>query len=127
MAIVNVTPDSFYAGSRTFTADEIERRVATAAEEGAYLLDVGGYSSRPGADDVSEEEEFARVARALAVIRRRLPGMPVSVDTFRSGVVRRIVGEFGPIVVNDISAGLLDPAIVDAAAELELPDRKSVV
>lgn len=121
MAIVNVTPDSFYAGSRTFAAGEIERRVLTAAEEGAYLLDVGGYSSRPGADEVSEEEEFARVARALAVVRRRLPDMPVSVDTFRSGVVRRIVTEFGPVVVNDISAGVLDPAIVDAVAELQLP------
>lgn len=121
MAIVNVTPDSFYAGSRTFTAPEIERRVMTAADEGAYMLDVGGYSSRPGADDVSAEEEFARVARALEVIRRRLPAMPVSVDTFRSDVVRRVVAEFGPVVVNDISAGALDPAIVDAAAELRLP------
>ena len=64
MAIVNVTPDSFYAGSRTFTAAEIERRAMTAADEGAYMLDIGGYSSRPGADDVSAEEEFSRVARA---------------------------------------------------------------
>ena len=93
MAIVNVTPDSFYAGSRTFTAAEIERRAMTAADEGAYMLDVGGYSSRPGADDVSAEEEFSRVARALEVIRRRLPAMPVSVDTFRGEVVRRVVAE----------------------------------
>lgn len=121
MAIVNVTPDSFYAGSRTFSAAEIERRVLTAAEEGAYMLDVGGYSSRPGAEDVPEEEEFRRVARALEIIRSRLPEMPVSVDTFRSGVVRRIVGMFGGVVVNDISAGGLDPAIVDAVAELQLP------
>lgn len=121
MAIVNVTPDSFYAGSRTFTAAEIERRVMTAADEGAYMLDIGGYSSRPGADDVSAEEEFSRVARALEVIRRRLPAMPVSVDTFRGEIVRRVVAEFGAVVVNDISAGGLDPAIVDAAAELQLP------
>ncbi len=121
MAIVNVTPDSFYAGSRTFSAGEIERRVLTAAEEGAYMLDVGGYSSRPGAEDVAEDEEFRRVARALEIIRRRLPTMPVSVDTFRSGVVRRIVESFGPVAVNDISAGGLDPAIVDAAADLDLP------
>ncbi len=121
MAIVNVTPDSFYAGSRTFTAAEIERRAMTAADEGAYMLDVGGYSSRPGADDVSAKEEFSRVARALEVIRRRLPAMPVSVDTFRGEIVRRVVAEFGAVVVNDISAGGLDPAIVDAAAELQLP------
>ena len=121
MAIVNVTPDSFYAGSRTFTAAEIERRAMTAADEGAYMLDIGGYSSRPGADDVSAEEEFSRVARALEVIRRRLPAMPVSVDTFRGEIVRRVVAEFGAVVVNDISAGGLDPAIVDAAAELQLP------
>jgi len=121
MAIVNVTPDSFYAGSRTFSAGEIERRVLTAAEEGAYMLDVGGYSSRPGADDVAEDEEFRRVARAMEIIRRHLPAMPVSVDTFRSGTVRRIVASFGPVVVNDISAGGLDPATVDAAADLDLP------
>ncbi len=121
MAIVNVTPDSFYAGSRTLSVGEIERRVLTAADEGAYMLDVGGYSSRPGAGDVDQEEEFHRVARALEIIRRRLPSMPVSVDTFRSGVVRRVVESFGPVVVNDISAGELDPAIVDAAADLGLP------
>jgi len=121
MAIVNVTPDSFYAGSRTFAAAEIERRVMTAAEQGAYMFDVGGYSSRPGAGDVPADEEFRRVARALELIRRRLPDCPVSVDTFRSEVVRRAVAEFGAVVVNDISAGGLDARMAETAAELKLP------
>lgn len=121
MTIVNVTPDSFYAGSRTFTADEIERRVMKAAEDGADMLDVGGYSSRPSADDVSTDEEAARVARAMKVIRRCLPDMPVSIDTFRSEVVRRTVGEWGDCIVNDISAGELDGDMIAAVAELHLP------
>ena len=121
MAIVNVTPDSFYAGSRTFTAAEIERRVRTAAEQGAYMFDVGGYSSRPGAGDVPPDEEFRRVARAVELIRRHLPDCPVSVDTFRSEVVRRTVEAFGAVVVNDISAGGLDDRMADTAAGLKLP------
>lgn len=121
MTIVNVTPDSFYAGSRTFTSEEIERRVMKAAEEGADMLDVGGYSSRPAADDVPADEEAARVARAMKVIRRCLPDMPVSIDTFRSEVVRRTVAEWGDCIVNDISAGALDGNMVATAAELHLP------
>lgn len=121
MAIVNVTPDSFYAGSRTFASDEIARRVERAAQEGADMLDVGGYSSRPGAADVPPDEEFARVARAMTEIRRRLPGMVVSVDTFRGEVARRVIEEFGPVIVNDISAGTLDPTTIDVAAEFDVP------
>lgn len=121
MAIVNVTPDSFYAGSRTFASDEIARKVERAAEEGADMLDVGGYSSRPGAVDVASEEEYARVRRAMREIRRRLPDMTVSVDTFRGEVARRTIEEFGPVIVNDISAGTLDPTTIDVAAEFDVP------
>ena len=121
MAIINVTPDSFYAGSRTCSAEEIYARVEKVVREGADLLDVGGYSSRSGAEEVSPEEEFSRVARALAVIRRGWPEIPVSVDTFRGEVVRRVVEEFGEVIVNDISAGELDPHLLDWVEEYRLP------
>ena len=121
MTIVNVTPDSFYDGSRSFTEEEIERHVVRAIEEGADMLDVGGYSSRPNADDVTVDEEIARVGRAMKVIRRVCPEMVVSIDTFRAEVVRRIVAEWGACIVNDISAGELDPEMITTVARLGLP------
>ncbi len=84
MTIVNVTDDSFYEGSRTSGVAEIERRVASAVEQGAAIFDVGGYSSRPGADDISPEEEWRRVERGLTAVRRVAGDIPVSVDTFRA-------------------------------------------
>jgi dihydropteroate synthase len=121
MTIVNVTPDSFYDGSRTFTEEEIERHVERAIEQGTDMLDVGGYSSRPNADEVSVEEEIARVGRAMRVIRRVCPEMVVSIDTFRAEVVRRTVAEWGDCIVNDISAGEFDPQMITTVAELGLP------
>ena len=121
MAIVNVTPDSFYAGSRTPDAAAVECRIREAVAEGADILDVGGYSSRPGADEVSVEEEWRRVALGVEVARRVAPGAPVSVDTFRSEVVERAVAEFGPVTVNDISAGELDPQMLDVVARYGVP------
>ena len=121
MTIVNVTPDSFYDGSRTFTEEEIERHVARAIEDGADMLDVGGYSSRQNADEVTVDEEIARVGRAMKVIRRVCPEMVVSIDTFRAEVVRRIVDEWGACIVNDISAGELDPEMITTVARLGLP------
>lgn len=121
MAILNVTPDSFYAGSRTPDAAAIERRVREAVDEGADMIDVGGYSSRPGAGEVSEEEEWRRVASGIEAVRRLAPDLPVSVDTFRSGVVARVVERFGPVIVNDISAGEQDPRMFDVVAAHDLP------
>lgn len=121
MAIVNVTEDSFFDGSRTFTADEIERRVAAAVEGRASILDVGGYSSRPGAEDVPLEEEWRRVERGVAAVRRVAGDISVSVDTFRGEVARRAIDSFGEIIINDISAGEIDPSIVDVAAEYGVP------
>ena len=121
MTIVNVTPDSFYDGCRSFTEEEIEHHVVRAIEEGADMLDVGGYSSRPNADDVAVDEEIARVGRAMKVIRRVYPEMVVSIDTFRAEVVRRIVDEWGACIVNDISAGELDPEMITTVARLGLP------
>ena len=120
MTIVNVTPDSFYDGCRSFTEEEIEHHVVRAIEEGADMLDVGGYSSRPNADDVAVDEEIARVGRAMKVIRRVCPEMVVSIDTFRAEVVRRIVDEWGACIVNDISAGELDPEMITTVARLGL-------
>ena len=121
MTIVNVTPDSFYDGSRTFTEKEIERRVAQAIAEGADMLDVGGYSSRPNADEVSVEEECARVCRAMKIIRRVCPEVAVSIDTFRAEVVRRVVADWGDCIVNDISAGEADSEMIPTVARLGLP------
>ena len=121
MTIVNVTPDSFYDGSRTFTEEEIERRVAQAIAEGADMLDVGGYSSRPNADEVSVEEECARVCRAMKVIRRVCPEVAVSIDTFRAEVVQRVVADWGDCIVNDISAGEADSQMIPTVARLGLP------
>lgn len=121
MAIVNVTPDSFYDGSRTADADAVGRRVAEVLAQGASIVDVGGYSSRPGADEVPPEEEWRRVELGIAAVRRLAPTIPVSVDTFRSEVVERAVACFGPLVVNDISAGELDPGMVATVARLGLP------
>lgn len=121
MTIINVTEDSFYDGSRTFTSGEIERRAAAAAEQGADIFDVGGYSSRPGADDVPLEEEWRRVERGIAAVRRVAGDIPVSVDTFRGEVARRAIETFGGITINDISAGEIDPSIVDVAARYDVP------
>lgn len=109
MAIINVTPDSFFSGSRSETAEEIRQRVRTVKEEGADILDIGGYSSRPGADEVSAEEEYSRLARGLEIVRTEWPEAVVSVDTFRSDVARRCIEEWDVDIVNDISGGTLDP------------------
>ena len=121
MAILNVTPDSFFAGSRMPDAPHVERRVREAVAEGASIIDVGGYSSRPGADEVSPGEEWRRVKLGVGAVRRLAPGMAVSVDTFRSEVAARAIERFGPLVINDISAGELDPAMPAVAAKYGVP------
>lgn len=117
MTIINITPDSFYAGSRTGSMPDIERRVQ---ETLAYtdVYDLGGYSSRPGAADVSAEEEYERLARGLEAVRRLAPELPVSVDTFRSEVARRVVENFGVEIINDISGGDLDANMWQTVADL---------
>ena len=121
MTIVNVTPDSFFAGSRTPDWMDIERRVRDAVAAGASIIDVGGYSSRPGADEVSPEEEWRRVDLGVGAVRALSPDLPVSVDTFRSSVATRAIHKYGKVIVNDISAGELDPLIVDVAAKHDVP------
>ena len=117
MAIVNLTPDSFFASSRNITLEQVRRSVERAVEEGATILDLGGYSSRPGAEEVSLEEEWRRVRMGLEAVRDMEQGVVVSIDTFRSEIVRRAYDEFGEFIVNDISAGELDPDMVGVVAE----------
>lgn len=121
MAIINVTDDSFFDGSRTVDECSIAERVKKAICEGATILDVGGYSSRPNAKELSVEEEWSRVRMSLSVISRVASDAIVSVDTFRSEVARRAVEEFGELIVNDISSGELDDRMVDVVAEYDLP------
>ena len=117
MAIVNLTPDSFFASSRNITLEQVRRSVERAVSEGATILDLGGYSSRPGAEEVSLEEEWRRVRMGLEAVRDMEQGVVVSIDTFRSEIVRRAYDEFGEFIVNDISAGELDHNMVGVVAE----------
>ena len=100
---------------------ELHRRVERMLAQGADIIDVGGYSSRPGADDVSPEEEMARVRRGVEAIRRVSADIPVSVDTFRADVARRAVLDWGADIVNDISGGALDSGMFSTVAELKVP------
>ncbi len=117
MGILNVTPDSFYAGSRAGGKD-ISDRVRSMLEDGADIIDIGGYSSRPGAGDVSPEEEYSRLAEGLEAIRRIKEDALVSVDTFRADVARRCVEEWNVGIINDIGGGDLDPGMWDTVASL---------
>lgn len=121
MAIVNVTPDSFYAQSRCGDVEGLSRRIEESIAEGATIIDIGGYSSRPGAAQVSMEEEWARVFMGLRAVQSLDRGVVVSIDTFRAEVVRRAVAEFGAVIVNDISAGELDEDMLNVVAKYELP------
>ena len=102
MGILNVTPDSFFADSRKQTEEEIAKRAEQILEEGAVMIDVGAFSTRPGAAMVSEEEESARLHLALSVIRRNHPEAVLSIDTFRPAVAKRVIEEFGDCVINDV-------------------------
>ena len=121
MAIVNVTDDSFYEGSRTQSDDAIVERVRQVVEQGASIVDVGGYSSRPGAKDISAEEEWQRVERGLQAVRSVSKDVAVSVDTFRAEVAELAIKELGDVIINDISAGELSPRMIDVVAEAGVP------
>ena len=120
MGIINATPDSFFAGSRTPGAEAIVSRVEQMMADGVDMIDCGAYSSRPGAADVSEAEEMDRLSVALRAIRSVAPDIPVSVDTFRASVARHAVA-CGADIINDISGGELDPAMFATVAELGVP------
>ncbi len=121
MGILNITPDSFYASSRTPDEVAIARRVESMIEEGADIIDVGAYSTRPGAADVTPEEEMARLRRGLAIVRSVSNEIPVSVDTFRSEVARMAVEECGADIINDVTGGEGDEAMFATVADLHVP------
>lgn len=121
MGILNVTPDSFYAESRTQTEEAITHRVEQMVTEGADMIDIGAYSSRPGANDVSAEEESNRLRMGLGIVRRLYPEIPISVDTFRADVARMAVEEFGADIINDISGGMMDKNMFRTIARLGVP------
>lgn len=121
MGILNVTPDSFYAESRTSDEEHIAARVQQLMDDGADMIDIGGYSSRSGADDVSPEEEMNRLRRGLRVVRRLYPEVPISVDTFRADAARMCVEEEGADIINDISGGMMDRQMFRTVARLGVP------
>ena len=121
MGILNVTPDSFYAGSRTQTEVEIVRRVKQIVSEGAAIIDIGAYSSRPNADNVSSREEMERLRMGLKILFEIQPDAVVSVDTFRADVARMCVEEYGVAIINDIAAGEMDTDMFHTVAALNVP------
>lgn len=121
MGILNVTPDSFYAGSRTQTEAEIVRRVKQIVSEGAAIIDIGAYSSRPNADNVSAREEMERLRMGLKILFEIQPDAVVSVDTFRADVARMCVEEYGVAIINDIAAGEMDADMFHTVAALNVP------
>lgn len=121
MGILNVTPDSFYGKSRKQSDEEIATRVRSVLQEGGSMIDIGAYSTRPGAADVPVETEMSRLRHGLGILRREAPDAIVSVDTFRADVARMCVEEYGVQIVNDISGGELDDRMFETVAELGVP------
>lgn len=120
MGIINVTPDSFYDGGKTFSEKEILKQTEKMLAEGATFLDVGGYSTRPGAEEILETEEIRRVVEAVESMLKRFPEALISVDTFRSEVAKKAV-EAGAAIVNDVSGGTLDAEMYKTVAKLKVP------
>ena len=121
MGILNVTPDSFYAGSRSETEKDIVQRLHQIIDEGASIIDIGGYSSRPNAEHISAAEEMNRLRNGLEIIRKHQPDAVVSVDTFRADVAKMCVEEYGVAIINDISAGQMDEEMFPTIAKLGVP------
>ena len=116
MGILNVTPDSFYAGSRKQTETEIAARANQIVQEGGEIIDIGAFSTRPGAAQVSSEEEMQRMRRALEIVRKQQPDAVLSIDTFRPEVAQMAVEEYGAAIINDVSEGNLNGAFGGADA-----------
>ena len=121
MAIINITPDSFFENSRSNNEKSILKSAKYAIDNGASFLDIGGYSTRPGADFVSETEEIERIRFALKTIRDKYPDFPISIDTFRAEVAKVAVKEFNVGMINDVSGFEWDENMLDAIIELQVP------
>lgn len=121
MGILNVTPDSFYAGSRMQTEADIATRARQILDEGATIIDIGAYSSRPNAEHISSEEEIKRLRTALEILNRNHPEAIISVDTFRADIAERCVNDYGVAIINDIAAGEMDGRMFKTVARLGVP------
>ena len=121
MGIMNITPDSFYQGSRLMDPEKILKRAKKMISEGADILDIGAYSSRPGSDGIPVKEEKQRLVVALEVIRQTFPDMLISVDTFRPEIASMAVNDFNVHMINDISGGDMDTGMYDTLAGLQVP------
>ena len=121
MSILNITPDSFFATSRAESEADIRARVERMIAEGADIIDIGGYSTRPGASDVPTDEEVARVLLGVRVVRDVAPTVPISIDTFRSEVAEAVLSRYDNIIINDISAGERDGRMAEVVAKWEAP------
>jgi len=120
MGILNVTPDSFYAGSRVQEEEQLLLLAQQMVKDGADILDIGGYSTRPGAEDISPAQEIERVVSAIKFIKQALPNTLISIDTFRSSVATKAI-EAGASLINDVSGGNLDPLMFETVAALKVP------
>lgn len=121
MGILNVTPDSFYDGGKYLSEVKLIERIHQIVEEGAAIIDVGAYSTRPGAAFVDEKEEIGRLSVAVELIRKHYPRALVSIDTFRSKVAEEIVTCLGPVIINDISGGTMDEHMFEYVARTGMP------
>jgi dihydropteroate synthase len=121
MGIINVTPDSFFTGSRCTTAADVQARAALMVAQGVDIFDVGACSTRPGACVVDETEEMQRLTAALDVLTAQFPQVMLSVDTFRANVVERLHDRYGAFIVNDVTGGDADPSLLAVTARLQLP------
>lgn len=121
IGILNITPDSFFDGGKYMDKNSILKRIEEMTAEGADIIDIGAYSSRPGAVHISEKEELQRLTTALGVVRDKHPEIILSVDTFRSGVARVAVNEYNVSIINDVSAGKLDRKMHEMVAKLQVP------
>ena len=121
MGILNLTPDSFYDGGSYLNEENIIKRACQILEEGADIIDLGAYSTRPGAAEVSADEEYRRMAPAVKYIREKFPDAILSIDTFRAEIAAKIVDEFGACIINDISGGTMDEAMYETVARLQVP------
>ena len=120
MGILNVTPDSFFDGGKYLVEERIIKRIQILYEEGTDFIDIGGYSTRPGAEEITEEEEIKRIKNAIELVTKYYPNAFISIDTFRSGVAQ-VALDKGACMVNDITGGSMDPKMLDAVAKHNVP------
>lgn len=121
MGILNITPDSFYSDSRSFDIDTINHRIDTMLAEGVDIIDIGAYSSRPGANEVTSQEEIDRLEKGMNLLRKKNVSVPISVDTFRADVAQFAIETLGANIINDISAGRLDDKMIPTISSLKVP------